>query len=89
MEATSFRFDPTPVSGQSKGLLLVLDGHNDLVTASSVQDYFQVQISYVLINSSKQHNWLQGLEAIIDTTNDYPLSARNKVLLKPGHLVSQ
>ena len=33
--------------------------------------------------------WLQGLEAIIDNKNDYPLSARNKILLKPGHLVRQ
>ena len=30
------------MSGKSKGLLLVLDGHNDLVTASTVPDYFQV-----------------------------------------------
>ena len=40
-----FRFDATPLSGQSKGLLLVLDGHNDLVAASTVPDYFQVLTS--------------------------------------------
>ena len=29
------------------------------------------------------------MEAIIDDKNDYPLSARNNILLKPGHLVRQ
>ena len=36
------RFDPVPESGESKGLLLVLDAHSDLVTASTVTDEFQV-----------------------------------------------
>ena len=39
-----FRFDPAPESGESKGLLLVLDGHNDLVASSTVQDNFQVLV---------------------------------------------
>ena len=37
-----FRFDPTPVSGLSRGLLLVLDRHSDLASASSIPESFKV-----------------------------------------------
>ena len=36
------RFDPTPQSGKSKGLVLVLDAHTDLVTGSSISNDFEV-----------------------------------------------
>ena len=39
-----FRFDPVPESGESKGLMLVLDAHSDLVTASTVTDEFQAKL---------------------------------------------
>ena len=87
-----FRFDATPLSGQSKGLLLVLDGHNDLVAASTVPDYFQVLgKEKLLIKSLKIYtmDWLQGMEALVDTKNEYPITSRKKILLKPGHLVRQ
>ena len=83
-----FRFDATPLSGQSKGLLLVLDGHNDLVAASTVPDYFQVLTSERK-TFNKTIDWLQGMEAIVDTKNEYPITSRKKILLKPGHLVRQ
>ena len=46
------RFDATPVSGQSRGLLLVLDAHNDLVASSTVPDYFQVLVKEKLFIKS-------------------------------------
>ena len=42
----TFRFDPAPESGESKGLLLVLDAHSDLVTASTVTDEFQEKLHF-------------------------------------------
>ena len=36
------RYNRKPQAGKSKGLLLVLDAHSDLVTASSVPNDFQV-----------------------------------------------
>ena len=36
------RYDAVPQSGQSKGLVLVLDAHSDLVTGSSISNDFQV-----------------------------------------------
>ena len=41
-----FRFEPAPESGESKGLLLVLDAHSDLVTASTVTDEFQEKLHF-------------------------------------------
>ena len=38
----SLRHDSKPQAGKSKGLVLVLDAHSDLVTASSVPNDFQV-----------------------------------------------
>ena len=46
-----------------------------------------VDVIFVWIGK-KYNRALQGLEAIIDTKHEYPLSARNTVLLKAGHLVS-
>ena len=37
-----YRFNLKPESGRSKGLTLMLDGHNDIVADSSVPDDFQV-----------------------------------------------
>ena len=37
-----YRFNVKPESGRSKGLTLMLDGHNDIVADSSVPDDFQV-----------------------------------------------
>ena len=37
-----YRFDPMPEAGETKGLLLALDGHSDLVTPSSVTEAFRV-----------------------------------------------
>ena len=36
------RYNKKPQAGKSKGLVLVLDAHSDLVTASSVPNDFQV-----------------------------------------------
>ena len=84
----SFRFDPSPEAGKSRGLDLILDAHTDLVTASSVTEPFQVWklISYVLIN----HNQIilfQGFDAVIDSRMEYPLVSMNKILIRPGHIV--
>ena len=38
----SSRFDSTPESGETKGLLLILDAHSDLVTSSSVTEAYRV-----------------------------------------------
>ena len=35
-------FEPTPESGQHRGLTLMLDAHNDLVASSTVPDDFEV-----------------------------------------------
>ena len=45
LKCVNFRFDPSPVSGRTQGLTLILDAHSDLVTASSITDYFQVCVS--------------------------------------------
>ena len=44
-----YRFDPLPEAGKSKGLVLVLDAHSDLVTSSSIPDYFQATISFFFL----------------------------------------
>ena len=36
------RFDPMPETGETKGLLLALDAHSDLVTSSSVTEAYRV-----------------------------------------------
>ena len=38
----SLRHDSKPQAGKSKGLVLALDAHSDLVTASSIPNDFQV-----------------------------------------------
>ena len=43
-EFLNCRYDPVPEAGKSKGLTLVLDAHSDLVTSSSIPDYFQAII---------------------------------------------
>ena len=40
-----FRFEPVPEAGKHKGLTLVLDAHQDLVSASSVSEDFLVNIN--------------------------------------------
>ena len=47
-----YRFDPVPEAGKSKGLVLVLDAHSDLVTSSSIPDYFQANIIFFSFNDS-------------------------------------
>ena len=42
------RYDPIPQSGKSKGLVLVLDAHTDLVTGSSISSDFEVQKHYTM-----------------------------------------
>ena len=61
-------FDPTPEAGRTKGLTIVLDGHGDLLSASSIPDY------------------TQGFEAIVDGKGVYPLTSREHILIRPGHL---
>ena len=61
-------FDPTPEAGRSKGLTIVLDGHSDLISASSIPDS------------------IQGFEAIVDGKGVYPLTSREHILIRPGHL---
>ena len=99
------RFDPTPESGNTMGLDLILDAHTDQVT-SSVTKPFQVNLNYVayisipgakfLIDTSiiiwLQNKWfflLQGFEALIDSRMEYPLMSRNKILIRPGCAVGQ
>ena len=43
-----YRFDSTPESGETKGLLLILDAHSDLVTSSSVTEAYRVSHFYCL-----------------------------------------
>ena len=47
-----YRFDTVPEAGKSKGLVLVLDAHSDLVTSSSIPDYFQATIVFSSFNYS-------------------------------------
>ena len=61
-------FDPTPEAGRSKGLTIVLDGHSDLISASSIPDF------------------THGFEAIVDGKGVYPLTSREHILIRPGHL---
>ena len=91
----SFRFDPKPQSGKSKGLVLVLDAHTDLVTGSSISNDFEaceihrakgllMKLSYIEVLLSS----LQGFEAVVDSRKEYPLTKRDSVLIRPGHIVS-
>ena len=40
-----FRFNPMPEPGRLKGLSVILDAHNDLVSSSSVPDDYEVKLS--------------------------------------------
>ena len=55
LTSANFRFDPSPVSGRTQGLTLRIDAHSDLVTASSITDYFQVP-NFVLIEGRAEGN---------------------------------
>ena len=50
-----FRFEPVPEAGKHKGLTLVLDAHQDLVSASSVSEDYQVKV-YTLPVSQMLHH---------------------------------
>ena len=84
-----YRFDTKPESGRKKGLTILLDGHNDIVADSSVPDDFQVsknswkrtQTSILCISGT------QGFTAIIDSTNEYPLTTARSFVIRPGHIV--
>ena len=76
------------MSGRTQGLTLILDAHSDLVTASSITDYFQVcVVTEVNFDATKVILKLQGFQAIIDSPMDYPMASRKNILIRPGHLV--
>ena len=51
------RYNPVPESGLSRGLTLVLDAHNDLITAASIPDYFQVLLHSKLSCDMKKNHF--------------------------------
>ena len=60
-EKVFFRYDPTPVSGLSRGLLLVLDRHSDLAAASSIPDNFKVRCDTSFHREEKIYVVILGL----------------------------
>ena len=74
--------------------MLVLDAHTDLVTGSSISNDFEAweihkekellnKLCYIEVLLS-----LQGFEAVVDSRKEYPLTKRDSVLIRPGHIVS-
>ena len=85
-----YRVNLKPESGRSKGLTLMLDGHNDIVADSSVPDDFQVcysrkpsTIIQVYLSSMDP----QGFVAIVDSKTEFPLSTKRSLIIRPGHTV--
>ena len=78
-----------PESGETKGLLLALDAHSDLVTPSSVTEAYRVfQLCAVYhLGYNNNHQLMQGFKTIIDTKNEYPITSRGPILIKPGQVV--
>ena len=71
----------------SRGLDLILDAHNDLVTASSVTEPFQVTKTEKIPSIYHIIFSFQGFDAVIDSRMEYPLVSMNKILIRPGHKV--
>ena len=44
-----FRFNAVPESGETKGLLLALDAHSNLVTSSSVTEAYRARTTKIFI----------------------------------------
>ena len=70
---------------------MVLDAHTNLITASSITDYYQAPHFKLGVVGNEIMFSLQfkGFEAIIDTKQNFPMTTRKKVLIRPGHLVHQ
>ena len=75
--------------GKHKGLTLVLDAHQDLLSASSVSEDFQVKVDSLpqIIICCNIYFLTQGFSAIIDTKHDYAQTSREEIHIRPGHTV--